>query len=90
MLIREPELASTPRTKGCRDKGGIDSTQELLHTAGTYNGKAMLRQKRAVEEEGIHDVDTDDVFRTKGYWVEVLAGFRKDMTKLHYEVTLCI
>jgi len=91
MLIREPELAFNTENKRMPRQGrSRQYTGTTTYAAGTYNGKAELKQKRAAEEEDNHAVDIDDVFRTKGYWVEVLAGFRKDMTKLHSELALYI
>eukprot|EP00091_Calanus_sinicus_P004446 TRINITY_DN14767_c0_g1_i2.p1 TRINITY_DN14767_c0_g1~~TRINITY_DN14767_c0_g1_i2.p1 ORF type:complete len:187 (-),score=31.59 TRINITY_DN14767_c0_g1_i2:126-686(-) len=89
MLIREPELAYNtensrmPRTGRNRQYSGS-------YQSGTYNGKPTLRKKRDAEKELIHDVVVDDFLTTKSYWVEVLDGFKEDMSKLHSELALYI
>lgn len=89
-MIREPELAYNTENKRI-PRRGRKRQYSGSYSTGTYDGKAqMTRGKREAEEELIHDVVIDDFFRTKSYWIEVLEGFRKDMTNLHSEVALYI
>ena len=92
MLIREPELAYNTENKRMPRRG---RRYEGSYSTGTYNGKdkpekPSQRKKRDADEQLVYDVVVDDFFKTKKYWVDVLEGFRKDMTQLHSELAMYI
>ena len=81
MLIREPELAYNTENKRMPRRGKAYN--------GSYNNGSVKpqRKKREAEEKLVYDVVVDDIFKTKNYWVDALAGYR-NMTQLHSDVAI--
>merc|ERR1719334_1642628 len=88
MLIREPELAYNTGNKRLPREGRARGQYHGNYNSGTYNGKAQLQLARLKKREAIEDVPVDPFMKTKEYWMDVLDGFKEDMSALHQDLAL--
>jgi len=88
MLIREPELAYNAENKRLPREGRARGQYHGNYNSGTYNGKAQLQLARLKKREATEDVPVDPFMKTKEYWMDVLDGFREDMSALHQDLAL--